>query len=433
MKNRFYRMSVLLTCMAIAVLTLCAGVASAEEKYTEFLGKPFPGFIVTDTEGNSLTLTGALKDHEAVLINFWATWCVPCQREFPFLNDAYEKYGDRVAFIALSAWQEDTIEMLAEYRTKNNILFSMGLDEGQELYNYIYGNGYPATVIVDRFGNAVFYHDSAFGSEEDVKRVLEVFLGDSYTQSEVLEKIPREASTRAFPVSTARALYPEGGNFRKVLIRSETIAKPVTCWIVPDESVIMRAEVAADDDVVAMAYWDSYSMNNVYLLEMLDPEAGVDTCRQSMPTPEDEHQYVQIQLYNGNEEEMTDNDVIAFLVKDEAGIELLTDRLKDQGYEGVSWEYADADISAENTLQAYIIHVVDQDNNPVDEVMVNFCTDKACVPNESDENGTVTFTGEPDVYHVQIVDAPDGYSWDEEYEMYTSREYGEWVLRIRKD
>ena len=368
-----------------------------------------------------------------MLINFWATWCVPCQKEFPFLNDAYEKYGDRVAFIALSAWQADTVEMLAEFRTKNGISFPMGLDEDQELYNYICGDGYPATVIVDRFGNAVFYHDSAFGSEEDVKRVLEVFLGDSYTQSEILEKIPRDASTLSFPVSAARALYPEGGNCRKVLIRSESPENPVTCWIVPDGSVTMRAEVAADDDVAAMMYWDSYSLNSLYILEMLDPEAGVYTCRQLMPKPEDERQYVQIQLYNGDEDEMTEDDVIVFLVKDEAGIELLADSLRSQGYEGVSWEYPDADAPAESTLQAYIIHVVDQDNHPVEEVTVNFCTDTACVPSESDENGTVTFAGARDVYHVQIVDVPDGYSWDEGYEMYTPREYSEWVLRIRKD
>ena len=72
-------------------------------------------------------------------------------------------------------------------------------------------------------------------------------------------------------------------------------------------------------------------------------------------------------------------------------------------------------------------------NKPVPEVMVTFCTDSACIPNESDENGTVTFSGAPDGYHVQIVDAPDGYSWDESYDMYTTREYGEWVLRVRKD
>ena len=77
--------------------------------------------------------------------------------------------------------------------------------------------------------------------------------------------------------------------------------------------------------------------------------------------------------------------------------------------------------------------MVDQDNKPVGEVTVNFCTDLACTPSESDESGTVTFTGAPDVYHVQIVDVPEGYSWDESYDMYTTKEYGEWVLRVKKD
>ena len=201
MEKRYSKVLARITCVIIIILALCTGIASAEEKYTEFLGKPFPDFTVMDTEGNPFTLSDALKDHEAVLINFWATWCVPCQQEFPFLTDAYEKFGDRIAIIALSAWQADTIEMLAEYRTNNSIPFPMGLDEGEELYNYVHGFGYPATVIIDRFGNAVFYHDCAFNKAEDVLRVVEVFLGDSYAQSTILEKIPRDASSRAFPVS----------------------------------------------------------------------------------------------------------------------------------------------------------------------------------------------------------------------------------------
>lgn len=98
------------------------------------------------------------------------------------------------------------------------------------------------------------------------------------------------------------------------------------------------------------------------------------------------------------------------------------------------WEYAEetAEPSADGQ-KAYVIHVVDQDGNPVEEVTVNFCTDTACTPEETDEAGMIAFEGEPREYHVQIVDVPEGYSYDESFDMYTTAEYGEWVLRVKKD
>ena len=112
----------------------------------------------------------------------------------------------------------------------------------------------------------------------------------------------------------------------------------------------------------------------------------------------------------------------------------MTELLKQTGEAAVtSWKYAEEEKKQENALQAYIIHVVDQDGNPVEEVTVNFCTDTACTPEETDEAGMIAFEGEPREYHVQIVDVPEGYSYDESFDMYTTAEYGEWVLRVKKD
>ena len=98
------------------------------------------------------------------------------------------------------------------------------------------------------------------------------------------------------------------------------------------------------------------------------------------------------------------------------------------------WEYAEetTELSADGQ-KAYVIHVVDQDGNPVEEVTVNFCTDTACTPEETDEAGMIAFEGEPREYHVQVVDVPEGYSYDEGFDMYTTAEYGEWALRVKKD
>ena len=168
-----------------------------------------------------------------------------------------------------------------------------------------------------------------------------------------------------------------------------------------------------------------------YLVKLLDPEQNAYVYELKMPDVTAEKPYAETSLFDETASE-GDDQYTMFLFRDEACISSVLDYLKSWEEGEVSWEFAD-DEKAENGLQAYILHVVDQDNNPVAEVTVNFCTDTACVPNESDENGTITFAGTPNVYHVQIIDAPDGYSWDEDYEMYTSGEYGEWILRIRKD
>ena len=137
------------------------------------------------------------------MINIWATWCPPCNAEMGFLNEAYEQYGDRVAFIALSQEDNDTAEIIEAYRKEHGLAFPMGRDEGAFLYQYTGGKGIPATVIVDRFGNTAFLQTGSFLSTGEVTRLIEAFLGDSYTETIVLTDIPRDASTRAFPVSSA--------------------------------------------------------------------------------------------------------------------------------------------------------------------------------------------------------------------------------------
>ena len=112
----------------LLALLLCFCTAAAEN--TEILGQAVPDFTAEDTEGNTFSLSEALKDHEAVLINIWATWCPPCRQEFPDLNEAYEQYKDRVAFIALSSERNDTLSVIADFRTENGITFPMGRESG---------------------------------------------------------------------------------------------------------------------------------------------------------------------------------------------------------------------------------------------------------------------------------------------------------------
>ncbi len=415
--------------LILFALTLFLAVSASAEDESPILGKPFPDFTVTDIDENTFTLSEALKDHEAVLINFWATWCGPCRNEFPAINKVYEEYKDRVAFIALSKEPKDSNEKISSFRQENGLTLPMGRDEDHKVYDYTEAKNIPVTVIVDRFGNAVFLRIGSFRTADDLRRTLDAFLGDQYTETAVLHSIPADTSMAALPVSPARALWIENEGVQKAIIRAEGIPD-IFIYIVNDSTAHVIAEISASDsdsDVIFFSDAAGYTP----LKEMLDPERGV--LATDVSVPEKGHVAVCLMNYSKVINGEGDPDLIQFyIVRSTGEVESYVDTLKASGLDKVTVEY-ETDAEAETSADAYILHILDQNGDPVPEVFVNFCTDEACVPCESDENGTVVYTGEPAVYHVQIIDYPEGYSCDESFEMYTTETYGEWVLLLRKD
>ena len=71
--------------------------------------------------------------------------------------------------------------------------------------------------------------------------------------------------------------------------------------------------------------------------------------------------------------------------------------------------------------QTYTVVFVDEEGNPVPEVMAAFCTADKCNQTESDAEGKCTYTGPADTYHVTIVEVPDGFKDDYSDDVYTER------------
>ena len=94
--------------IALALLALCLAQGAAESGSVP--GRPFPDFSAADTQGNTFSLSETLMDHQAVLITFWTARSPLCGAEMAILNEAYERYGSRAAFIALSCDGGDTME-----------------------------------------------------------------------------------------------------------------------------------------------------------------------------------------------------------------------------------------------------------------------------------------------------------------------------------
>ena len=153
------------------------------------LGYRIPNFTVTTYDGTSITLYDLLREKEMVLINIWATWCPPCQREFPYMQQAYEQYQDQVEILALSCDFEDTNAMIADFAAEYGLTFPMGQDTNYLLYRFN-RNSIPTSIVIDRYGVICFIESGAITSVDTFARLFETFLGDDYSESILLTDLP---------------------------------------------------------------------------------------------------------------------------------------------------------------------------------------------------------------------------------------------------
>ncbi|MHB2154503.1 TlpA disulfide reductase family protein [Calditrichota bacterium GD2] len=65
------------------------------------LAQNFSKIELNDLSGNTFAFAENLN-YDATIVTFWATWCLPCQKEHVALQELKEKYGDRLLVIAIS-------------------------------------------------------------------------------------------------------------------------------------------------------------------------------------------------------------------------------------------------------------------------------------------------------------------------------------------
>src|SRR5882724_10937537 len=101
MRTRF----ILITLASVACL---AGAASGKQMWAKsILNQKAPKFVVEKW----LTVEPSTKG-KFILIDFWATWCSPCRKAIPELNEISHKFGDKLAVIGISDEPEAKVRAL---------------------------------------------------------------------------------------------------------------------------------------------------------------------------------------------------------------------------------------------------------------------------------------------------------------------------------
>lgn len=178
----------------LLALLMCMGSFAMAEEAAEApvvyeLGGKIDDFTVTTFDGKTVTLSEVLKEKDMVLINIWATWCGPCRNEFPFMEEAYKQYSDKVEIIALSCEETDTDDVLAEFVAEMGMTFNVAQDT-VGMADKFDVSAIPTSVVVDRNGTICFWEAGSLPDVGSFTRLFDEFVGEDYTESKILTAIP---------------------------------------------------------------------------------------------------------------------------------------------------------------------------------------------------------------------------------------------------
>ena len=129
-----------------------------------------PDFTVFDASGNEVKLSDYFG--KPIVLNFWASWCMPCKGEMPHFEAAFKENPD-IQFMLLNVTASDSFSDAESFIIESGYTFPVFYDLNADA-SYVYAvNSFPTTLFIDANGNIV---TKAVGmlSEESLQKGIEL-------------------------------------------------------------------------------------------------------------------------------------------------------------------------------------------------------------------------------------------------------------------
>ena len=142
------------------------------------LVKPLGEMSWTDEDG-ALQKVSDLRG-KVLILDFWATYCIPCKEEIPHLNQLAARHGDTLQVIGLNAGGDEDKPKIPAFRYETPIQYKLAFPE-DDLISFIFGDDsrIPQTVVIDRNGRLV---KKIIGFSEQIRSELDAAVDQAVRQ-----------------------------------------------------------------------------------------------------------------------------------------------------------------------------------------------------------------------------------------------------------
>jgi len=146
--------------LALLIISPLSGQAASTETGT-VPGKYAPTFELNDITGKKVSFTE--YKGKVILLNFWATYCVPCRKEMPSMERLYNELKDK-GFVVVAISIDPLEKSVRSFVKKSKITFPILMDKEKEVYfDYYAVFTLPTSFLIDKNGVIV---EKYFGEQE---------------------------------------------------------------------------------------------------------------------------------------------------------------------------------------------------------------------------------------------------------------------------
>lgn len=140
------------------------------------VGQNVPGFTLTTFQGETISTKDLVG--KVIVVNFWASWCQPCEQEAFEMEEAYQSYkaGGEVVFLGVD-WVDTEPEALG-FIEKFGLSYDNGPDLGTKIAQLFRIQGVPETYVIDREGKLAYVKKGPFLSTAEIQSVIDPLLLD---------------------------------------------------------------------------------------------------------------------------------------------------------------------------------------------------------------------------------------------------------------